>query len=264
MKKTRATTWKVFFLALVAARLLIPSPLATAGTAADVAAKMDALRETIARDVTAVLQTNRLTGSYTIVWRQFEEATIGALRQILPRHIAELTVTNFNDGSVGKEKNRIADLALVVNGETIEVSIKSAQGAANPENDMGTFREHPARKKLFVASFTLWVRYDDAGKSIKTDRVFFDRTWRLVGNSSLLDGVKYRKKDGNMRPKPWAMFDSDTAYWRIEEEFEAAVKRSEVYRANDLINEHLRELSNEDQRLLYERLKEKFGKQTHP
>jgi hypothetical protein len=38
------------------------------------------------------------------------------------------------------------------------------------------------------------------------------------------------------------------------------VRRSEVFRANELINEHLRELSDEDQRLLYERLKEKFQK----
>ena len=94
----------------------------------------------------------------------------------------------------------------------IEISIKAARGSVNPENDMGTFRDHPNRKKLFAASFTLWVRYEDAGGAITCDRVFFDRTWRFVGKSSLVDGVKYRKKDGNMRPKPWAMFDSGEAY----------------------------------------------------
>jgi hypothetical protein len=63
-----------------------------------------------------------------------------------------------------------------------------------------------------VDSFTLWVRYDDSDKAIKCDRAFFDRTWRFVGKSSLVDGVKYRKKDENMRPKPWAMFDSGEAF----------------------------------------------------
>ena len=43
----------------------------------------------------------------------------------------------------------------------------------------------------------------------------------MVGKSTLVDGVKYRKKDGNMRPKPWSMFDSGKAYWKSEDEFEA-------------------------------------------
>jgi hypothetical protein len=71
--------------------------------------------------------------------------------------------------------------------------------------------------------------------------------------------VKYRKKDGNMRPKPWVMFDSGAAFWKTEDEFEAAVKRAETFRANELIQEHLQDLDEEDQRLLYEKLKEKFG-----
>jgi hypothetical protein len=89
--------------------------------------------------------------------------------------------------------------------------------------------------------------------------VFFDRSWRFVGKSSLVDGVKYRKKDGNLRPKPWALFESGTAYWSSEAEFEAAVKRAELYRANELIKEYLADLSDADQRLLYERLKQKFA-----
>ena len=64
-----------------------------------------------------------------------------------------------------------------------------------------------------------------------------------------------------MRPKPWGMFDSGESPWKREEDFEAAVKRADAYRANELITEHLRELGEGDQRLLYERLKEKFEKQ---
>ena len=90
---------------------------------------------------------------------------------------------------------------------------------------------------------------------------FFDRTWRFVGKSSLVDGVKYRKKDGNLRPKLWAMFDSGTAFWESEAEFEAAVKRAELFRANELIKEYLDDLSDADQKLLYDRLQEKFNNQ---
>lgn len=237
--------------------LLLPTAFA-ATTAKEVVQKLELLKSTIAAETTAILKTNQLAGSYTTVWRQFEDAAIVALEQILPQHIPELTATNFDSGKSGKEKNRLADLAIVIGKETIEISVKAARSSGNPENDMGTFRDHPNREKLFAASFTVWVRYNDSGNGIRCDRAFFDQTWRFVGKSSLVDGAKYRKKDGNMRPKPWAMFDAGESYWRTEADFEAAVKRAELYRANELIKEYLDDLSESDQRLLYEKLKPKF------
>lgn len=231
-------------------------------SATAVIAKLDALKVTLADELTARLRTNVVKGSYTTVWRQFEDAAIEAAEEILPRHIPELSAKNFDSGKTGREKNRLADLAIVLGKEQIEISIKAARRSASPENDMGTFRDHPNRKKIFAASFTLWVRYDDSSQdAIKCDRVFFDRTWRFVGKSSLVDGVKYRKKDGNMRPKPWALFDSGEACWKTEADFETAVKRSELYRANELIKEYLDDLSESDQRLLYQRLRSQFEKE---
>jgi hypothetical protein len=82
-------------------------------------------------------------------------------------------------------------------------------------------------------------RYADSGSAIKVERVFFDRTYRFIGKTTLVEGgVKYRKKDGNMRPKPWSMFESGKAYWNSEEEFEAAVKRSAKFRAKALVSEY--------------------------
>jgi len=226
--------------------------------AREVAAKLDALRGTIATELTGRLSTNVVRGNYTTVWRQFEDAAIDALSDILPRHIAGLGESNFDRGTAGREKNRLADFAIHCGTNTIEISIKASRASENPENDMGTFRDHPNREKLFAASFTLWVRYEDQGETLRANRVFFDRTWRFVGKSTLVDGVKYRKKDGNMRPKPWTMFDSGQSYWDSEEAFEVAVARSEKYRANELVKEYLRDLSEEDQKLLHDRLHEKF------
>jgi hypothetical protein len=56
------------------------------------------------------------------------------------------------------------------------------------------------------------------------------------------------------------MFDSGESYWPSEAEFELAVKRSGTYRANELVKEYLTDLSEDDQRVLYERLKEKFDR----
>jgi hypothetical protein len=256
MNKVHAFTVVVRLLLWLA--IAVHSARAAGPEARAVATRLDAIRDIVAAEVTAMFQTNAVKGSYTTVWRQFEDAAIDALCVVLPRHTPELSGENFDRGKSGREKNRIADLAIVCPGGTIEISIKSARGTANPENDLGTFRDHPNRKKLFTASFTLWVRYTEVAGTIRADRVFFDRTWRFVGKSTLVDGVKYRKKDGNLRPKPWAMFDSGEGFWANEAEFEAAVKRAEMHRANALIKEYLDDLSESDQRLLYERLKPQF------
>ncbi len=227
-------------------------------TARQVAARIDELKTNVVAEVTQALETKTLATSYTTVWRDFEDDAIAAMCRAMKQDIPGLSDANFDKGQTGSEKNRLADLAIRVGGQVIEVSLKAARAGQNPENDIGTFREHPERQKIFVASFTLWIRYAEHGGTIKMDRVYFDRTWRFVGKSALLDGVKYRKKDGNLRPKSWALFDSGEAYWQSEDEFEAAVKRSEKYRAASLVQEHLRTMSEEDQRLLYEALKKKF------
>ena len=240
--------------------VVILQPVRAEPSANRVVVQLDALSETLGRELTSRLGTNLVRGSYTTVWRQFEELAIVALQDLLPRHIPELGAKNFDIGQLGREKNRLADFAIVCGTNTIEISIKAARAGENPENDMGTFRDHPNREKLFVASFTLWVRYEDKGETLRAERVFFDRTWWFVGKSTLVDGVKYRKKDGNMRHKPWSMFDSGKTYWQSEEEFELAVKRSETYRANELVKEYLTDLSEDDQKLLHDRLHEKFDK----
>jgi hypothetical protein len=240
-------------------RLQAAEPLAIT-----VAAKLDLLTTNLSSELTARMSTNVVRGSYTTVWRQFEDLAIEALKEILPRHIPELGAKNFDAGQAGREKNRLADFAIHCGTNVIEISIKATSRSGNPENDMGTFRDHPNREKLFAASFTLWVRYKDTGGTLRAERVYFDQTWRFVGKSTLVDGVKYRKKDGNLRPKPWSMFDSSKSYWPSEAEFEAAVKRSETYRANELVKEYLTDLSEDDQRLLHDRLHQKFEQPTKP
>ena len=231
-------------------------------SAREVAARLDVVKAELSRELTLRLSTNIVHGSYTTVWRQFEDLAIAALEEMLPQHLPALSATSFDGGKaiIGREKNRLADFAIICGTNTIEISIKAARAGENPENDMGTFRDHPNREKLFAASFTLWVRYQDNGETLRAERAFFDRTWRFVGKSTLVDGVKYRKKDGNMRPKPWSMFDSGKSYWQSEEEFELALKRSEVYRANELVKEYLTDLSEDDQKLLHDRLHEKFDR----
>lgn len=254
-------------LGLALTLLALAGPVrATELTATQVIIKLDSLTTNLSAELTARLGTNVVRGSYTTVWRQFEDLSIAALQEILPQHLPELGAKNFDGGEAnqGREKNRLADFAIHCGTNTIEISIKAARNSGQPENDLGTFRDHENRQRLFAASFTVWVRYAETNGSFRAERIFFDRTWRFAGKSSLVDGVKYRKKDGNMRPKPWAMFDAGQAFWKTEAEFEAAMQRAEKFRANELVKEHLDALSEEDQRILHERLHEKFAAPAKP
>ena len=96
-------------------------------SAPDIAAKLDSLKPTIAAELTARMNTNIVRGSYTTVWREFEDNAIEALKEILPRHIPELSATNFDGGQTGREKNRPADFAINCGTNTIEVSIKASR-----------------------------------------------------------------------------------------------------------------------------------------
>jgi hypothetical protein len=224
----------------------------------DVAAVLDSLKNIIVREVSIALKASVHESSYTTVWRDYEDDATEVICRILKEYIPSLTDENFARGVKGKEKNRLADLAVLCNEGNTAIAIKAARRSDNPENDLGTFRQYPDKKKLFNASFDLWVRYDDSESKIKIDRIFFNRSFKFVGKSKLTGGAKYRKKDGNMRPKSWAMFDSGACFWNTEEAFEAAIQRSALFRANALVEEHLENMTEVDQRLLYVRLKKKF------
>ena len=118
----------IAFLALPGLRAAGFAQSAKATRASEVATRLDTLKETIAKEVTVQLERTNFSSSYTTVWRQFEDVAIDALEKILPRHIPELAAKNFDTGTEGREKNRLADFAIVVAGETIEISIKTARG----------------------------------------------------------------------------------------------------------------------------------------
>ena len=57
---------------------------------AQVITKLDSLTTNLNAELTARLSTNVVRGSYTTVWRQFEDLAIEALKETLPRHIPRI------------------------------------------------------------------------------------------------------------------------------------------------------------------------------
>lgn len=223
----------------------------------DVANRLDEIKEEIAEHITARLEA--IETSYTTVWRNYEEAAIAAFIEILRERIPTLTDDNFKSGEEGSEKNRVADLAIECEEGNTLISVKTANSAKNPENDLGTFRQYAGKKATYPDSFDIWIRWAFDDGRFDADGVFFDRSYNFVGKMKIVDGVKYRKKDGNMRPKSWAMFDANETYWEDLEDFEAAMIRSMRFRANSLVQEHLESMTEDDQRVLYRALHQRFG-----
>lgn len=224
----------------------------------DVAAELHRLRNIIVREVYEATKEVEIASSYTTVWRDCEDAAVREIIRILKENIPTLTDENFDAGEKGSEKNRLADLAIICDEGTTAISIKAARVGSNPQNDLGTFRAYANKKRQFTHTFELWVRYDDSGESIRIDAIFFDEAYRFVGVYKATGGVAYRKKDGNLRPKPWKMFDNDTTFWNSPEEFARAFEVSRIYRANSLVQEYLVDMTEEDLRTLYETLKTRF------
>lgn len=225
----------------------------------DIAATLDLNKNRIAAELAQALKPLVFGTSYINVWHDFEKAALELLPSILKKYAKCLTDDDFQFGVTGTEKNRLTDLGVLCNDGFTAISIKAARKSKSPRNDLGTFKSYPEKKRLFNASFEVWIRYDDSNPSRKkTDQVFFDRSYKFVGKRGKFNGVSYHSSTGNMRPKTWRMFDSNTSYWNTPEEFEEAVRVSDLFRANDLVNKHLGNMTEDDQRLLYELLKKKF------
>lgn len=199
---------------------------------------------------------------YSVVWKEYEDQAVVGMVKIIRTKFPGLGEKCFERGEVGKSKNRLADLLVRYKDEVILISVKACRASADSANDLGTFRQYPTKRRNYTGIFDIWVRYEDVALPPKVTGVFFDRSFKFVGKMTIVDGVAYRKKDGNMRPKPWSMFDNGTCFWNTLEEFEAGMQRSIKFRANSLVNEHLQTMDEDDQRALYECLKAKFGSST--
>jgi hypothetical protein len=198
---------------------------------------------------------------YTTIWKDYEDRAIIEMIKIIRSEFSELTKKNFAIGKPGKSKNRVEDLFVIYKDEAILIAVKACRASGRTANDLGTFRQYPSKKAKYTGIFDIWIRYDDSNLPPKVTGVFFDRSFKFAGRMSekFGGGVSYRKKDGNMRPKSWAMFDDGTCHWNTLQEFETGMKKSIIFRANALVEQHLATMSEDDQRALYESLRAKFG-----
>lgn len=196
---------------------------------------------------------------YSVVWKEYEKQVIKEFIAIVKALPITIKI-DFVEGEAGSDKNRLADLLVRSENEKILISVKASRSNKDSANDLGTLRQYPEKKAAYSACYDIWIKYDDSNKPIEVKGVYFDRSYKFVGRMSKAygEGVSYRKKDGNMRPKSWEMFDNGTSYWNTLDEFELGIARSRSFRANSLVQQHLEDMTDEDGLALYQELKKRF------
>jgi len=105
----------------------------------------------------------------------------------------------------------------------------------NSENDMGTLNEWPNKINKFGGDkiYYIFIIYSFNDKTKEVLNIQLAPFYHFIGLNR--DGMlKYREKDGNLRPKD---FDADSPIKNLEQ-FEQLLNKTNIYRSKRIINRH--------------------------
>lgn len=172
----------------------------------------------------------------------------------IEQHVTEQLIVLFKDAGfikkttdyhIAEDKNEFPDFLLKID-PPLAIEIKTgnhyrlANGTwtdcKNSENDMGTLNKWPEKLKMFGGDniYYLFVEYAFTDSEQKIVTIKFAPFYMFLGLNS--DGtLKYREKDGNLRPKD---FDVESPIKTLEQ-FNELIPKTIIYRSKRIIIKHL-------------------------
>lgn len=153
-------------------------------------------------------------------------------------------IKNNKDYVVAPHKNYFPDFELKT-APPIAIEFKSGnrnqnrQGewvtVKNSENDMGTLNEWPNRIRKFGGKniYYIFVIYNFNEKTKKMQSIEIAPFYKFLGLNKA-KFLKYREKDGNLRPKN---FDADSPI-KTFEQFKELFNKTIIYRSKRIIKKH--------------------------
>lgn len=198
--------------------------------------------------------TDQDLNSYEIFGKEVEEPISDLVEEFLKEKGIEYKAVR------AKSKNEFPDLKLIIDGVEYALEHKAGEASVGPNNDMGTLNAYPSKIKSFEDRiFCTFVKYSKAtsGNGIVINDVFFDKIYKFIGifaSSGRSDILKYRKKDGNLRPKVWTDFNNNKVYTNNLNEFKVNIDNTISYRASQLVLQHIEDLTVEDEKNIYNEL----------
>jgi len=179
--------------------------------------------------------------NYRTFGTAIEEHLIAALIKIFEE---SGFIKNKADYAIAQHKNYFPDFELKTS-PPIAIEFKSGNRnqnrngkwvkVKNSENDMGTLSEWPKRIKRFGVDniYYIFVIYNFNDRTKEVSSVETAPFYKFVGvNKDKL--LKYREKDGNLRPKD---FDADSPI-KTFKQFKELFNKTVVYRSKRIIKKH--------------------------
>lgn len=143
---------------------------------------------------------------------------------------------------VAKNKNEFPDLKLKVDDITYAVEYKTALHSNNA-SDMGTLKSYPEKIKEYEDNiYCIFVKYEYKKKSFIIHDIYIDKIYKFIGKTKVKGNsiiLKYRKKDGNLRPKSWNDFKDNKCYIKNLNGFKKSIEDTNQYRSISVIKEHI-------------------------
>jgi hypothetical protein len=175
-----------------------------------------------------------------------------AVEQYLSKHIQDYLIANegYDQGDFVEalSKNDFPDLYILKGKYAVE--FKSASDDSGPANDMGTLNEWLNKIDTYGNNiYYVFLEYSKQKDHILIENCYIEKVYWFIGVRGGEDEIlKYRKKDGNLRPKTWEDFHNLVVYWADIDDFKEAIEATISYRAKEMVIQYL-ELLNQEQLL---------------
>lgn len=171
-------------------------------------------------------------------------------------------INSEEDYKIASNKNEFPDFTLFCNDIDLAIDIKSGNHSKissgrwipckNSNNDMGTLNAWQEKIEKFGGEniYYLFVEYNLNDKEEKIIDVKVGPFYSFLGlNQQGL--LKYREKDGNLRPKD---FDAESPIMSFQH-FQSLFNNTKIFRAKRIIKKHWETLPDTEKEILITELK---------
>lgn len=154
-------------------------------------------------------------------------------------------ILNDDDYKLAPHKNYFPDFSF---NKKIPLAIEFKSGnksqfrngkwisVKNSENDMGTLNQWPTKIKKFGGEniFYIFIIYNFNDKVQEILKIEIEPFYKFLGLNKKGDVLKYREKDGNLRPKDFDVI----APIKNFKQFESLLDNTNIYRSKRIIIKH--------------------------
>lgn len=163
---------------------------------------------------------------------------------------------------IAKDKNEFPDITITLSDGLLAIDIKAGnrykksdghwKACTNSENDLGTIRSWPEKLSKFGGDniYYVFIEYSISDKLHQIEAVRIDPFYKFL-DINTKGFVKYRKKDGNLRPKDFGVPSKINSV----SQFKSLLALTAIERAKSIIREHIETIPKEQRNALLDELK---------